>query len=198
MAFILAARSYGLVFPGDSFTNGTGASSYNTRYPTLVANSFSRPRSFVNAGIGGETSSQILTRVQAFSANYKTATQVIWAGRNNYTDTVQVKADIAAMIAAVGHSRFLVLGILPNSGQTAPDLATLTQLNADLATTYGAQFIPTLAPLQAANNGSVQDLADVAAGYTPTSLRSDALHLNDAGYAVIAPLVYALLATYGW
>ncbi len=43
-----------------------------------------------------------------------------------------------------------------------------------------------MAALMAANDGSPTDLADVAARHVPSSLRSDSIHLNDAGYAVVA------------
>jgi hypothetical protein len=58
-----------------------------------------------------------------------------------------------------------------------------------------------LPALQAANDGSANDLADVAAGYTPRSLRYDGGHITDvlnsngfSGIGVVASLMQAKLA----
>jgi hypothetical protein len=51
----------------------------------------------------------------------------------------------------------------------------------------------------AANDGSTQDLIDVGNDVHPTSLRSDAIHLNATGYNnVIAPAVFDKMVSLGY
>lgn len=115
----------------------------------------------------------------------------LWLGRNNFADPTQVKADIAACIAYLSHSRYLVCSVLPSAADTSGQLATIASLNADLTSLYGSAFVDLLTPLQDAGDGSPDDNADIAAGIIPRSLRSDATHLNDAGYAIVAAAMYA-------
>lgn len=124
----------------------------------------------------------------------------IWSGRNDYIAPATVKANIAAMIAFLGHSRFLVASVLNASGEGTGSSAlnTITALNADLAGLYGRRFVDLRAALLVNHNGSSGDLDDIAAGITPRSLRSDNIHLNDAGYAVVAEVMQAATAARGW
>lgn len=78
-------------------------------------------------------------------------------------------------------------------GDTAPQIASIQALNATLASTYGSRYIDVLGWLQAHGDNSANDNADIAAGYTPRSLRFDSLHLNDAGYALVAQKVFSAL-----
>lgn len=120
---------------------------------------------------------------------------IIWAGRNNFTSPVTVKADIAAMVAALGHQRYLVLSVLNGdfaneySGQA--DYATLTTLNADLAAIYGTHFIDVRAYLVSLYDpNNTQDVIDHGHDIPPSSLRFDSIHLNNAGYQAVADKVY--------
>jgi hypothetical protein len=119
---------------------------------------------------------------------------IIWAGRNNYADPTTVKADIAAMVASLGHQNYLVLGILNGdyaneySGQSS--YVTLTTLNSDLSSIYGSHYIDIRAYLVAHyDSGITQDVIDYGRDIVPSSLRSDSLHLNTAGYALVAERV---------
>lgn len=117
----------------------------------------------------------------------------IWAGRNNIRDTDQVLADIAAMVAALGHDRFLVGEIIPSIEDRPAQVAARRAVNQRLAAIYGPRFVPLVAALQQAGDGSARDAADIARGDIPSSLRSDHLHLNAAGYAVVAQQFVAAL-----
>ncbi|SEM54599.1 hypothetical protein SAMN04488103_101436 [Gemmobacter aquatilis] len=118
----------------------------------------------------------------------------IWAGRNNIRDADQVMADIAAMVDALGHDRFLVGEILPSVEDRPGQVAARRAVNARLAAIYGPRFVPLVAALQQAGDGSAQDAADIARGDIPSSLRFDHLHLNAAGYAIVAQQFVATLA----
>jgi len=122
----------------------------------------------------------------------------LWLGRNGAQAGFTVESDIAAAVAHIGHGRFLVGSILPAAGDSAGALTSIAARNARLASTYGRRFIDLLAALQAANNGSPEDLADVAAGLTPRSLRADNIHLNNAGYALVAGAFKSAHLAMGW
>jgi hypothetical protein len=118
------------------------------------------------------------------AVNLRGQVTIFWSGRNNFSNPTQVKADIAAMVAYHQGGNYLVGSVLTASGDGA-GIATILALNADLAAIYGARYVDILGAMQAANDGSANDLADVAAGLTPRSLRQDTLHPNAAGSAVI-------------
>jgi lysophospholipase L1-like esterase len=182
---------------GDSLTAGSGddaGSSYGKRLNTA------RKFNHYNGGVGGETSTQIKTRMLADTQGRNSWVNLFWLGRNNATSPATVKADIAACVANLyaGNDRYLVLGVLTSTADTAQQIADIGTLNADLAEMYGSRYLDVLAYLQSKGDGSANDIADVAAGYTPRSLRVDALHLNPAGYQHVADCVAAKLATLGY
>lgn len=193
---------YELVMWGDSLTAGTGATGLETRWTTLLARSYHPDRHFVNFGIGGETSTQIATRMLADTA-YKAATTIIWAGRNNYTDPTTVKADIAAMVASLTTTRFLVLSVLNGnyaseySGQSGYN--TIVQLNTDLAAVYGTSFLDIRTPLVASYDaGTPQDVTDFGRDIPPSTKRFDEIHQDDDGHAFTFGLVKPVLLARGW
>lgn len=123
----------------------------------------------------------------------------LWLGRNGaQAGGFTVEGDIAAAVASLGHSRYLVGSILTSTGDNSGSVAAILARNATLASLYGQRFVDVFAALANANDGSPTDLANVAAGHTPASLRSDAIHLNDAGYAVVAAAFKAANDAMGW
>lgn len=139
-----------------------------------------------NAGVGGETTTQVKTR---FLANRLNWTQLIWMGRNNPSPINVVLSDYAACIAALGHQRFLVTSILPNRTETTGTgpRSTIDSLNAQLAAAYPANFV-NLIPVICTDPG---DVVPVAFKSVPGSDGDP--HLNDAGYAAIYPTFLAAL-----
>lgn len=199
---------------GDSLTAGTGATSGLT-FPYQLG--LLTGLSVDNQGVGGENSTQIKNRMLAATAKHNNFT-VIWAGRNNFTAPATVKADIAAMVAALAAAgntdRYVVLSILngnyspsttvtgdPLNGPTAgaewsgqANYLTLATLNSDLATTYGARFIDVRAFLVSRSfAGVAQDALDRSRDVPPSTLRSDQIHLNNAGYSAVADIVFAAI-----
>lgn len=144
-------------------------------------------------GVGGETSTQIRTRMVADLSKSGTYT-IIWAGRNNFTSPTTVKADIAAMVASLTTTKYVVLSVLNGDFASeysgAADYTTLTTLNNDLATIYAGHYVDVRAGLVAGFNAGIpQDVIDHGRDIPPSSLRSDTLHLNTAGYTLVANLV---------
>ncbi len=124
--------------------------------------------------------------------------QWIWVGRNNAESSGVVMADIAAMANRAAGGRYLVGSILPAASDT-PELAQhILGLNTSLATVYGDRFVDLHAVLQSSADGTPGDQQDVAAGLVPRSLRTDAIHLNDAGYAVVAAAWANATIAKGW
>ena len=149
----------------------------------------------MNCGVGGQTSTQILGRfVVAPPEQITTNAMVIWAGRNNYSDPVTVKADIASMVAQAP-ANYLVLSILNGSQETLGNTGYnfITALNADLAALYGSHYYDLRSYLVMQHDQSAQDLTDFANDTVPTSLRSDAIHLNATGYTLAAAQIKAKL-----
>jgi hypothetical protein len=117
----------------------------------------------------------------------------LWLGRNGAQSGHTVMGDIAAAVASLGHGRYLVGSVL-----TPTDPDNPASLNAELGATYGPRFVNVLQDLIDANDGSPEDLEDVEGGFVPASLRSDATHLNDAGYANVAASFHAAHVAMGW
>jgi hypothetical protein len=126
----------------------------------------------------------------SLAINSKQMTQWLWVG-TNFTSRASTLADAAAMIAFLGHSRYLIVGPLTKTTDSPSVVAEKVQTNTDLAALYGSKFRNMLSILQASNDGSANDLADVAAGYTPRSLRVDEVHLTTtANNTIVAPTMY--------
>lgn len=137
---------------------------------------------------------------------------VIWAGRNNLTET-RVITDIAAMVASLkGAADYIVLGITNSRGGTEDTGSTnhtaMLARNATLASTYGTRFIniydwlrdtSASGPYVALGLSSAGDAADIAAGRIgATWLSGDNLHFNDNGYDAIALTVANKVTALGW
>jgi hypothetical protein len=129
---------------------------------------------------------------------------IIWAGRNNYVAPETVKADVAAMVAALGHQNYLVLSVLNGDfggyeSAGGDGYRFITGLNRDLANTYGPRFLDVRSALIAAFNPAMpQDLVDRTRDVVPSSLRADSIHLAPAGYNFVATTVAAALAKNGF
>lgn len=175
---------------GDSLTAGTGGTPYPTTLSTLRSGAL-----VYNGGIGGEISTQIKDRMIAAPERYSTYA-LIWAGHNNADAPTTVKADIATMVGALTSPKYLVLGLLTSSVSIKGSAAynTITTMNNELAVTYAGHYLDIRAALIAAYDpNNAQDVIDHANDVTPSSLRSDALHLNTAGYTLVANQVNAYI-----
>lgn len=190
-----------------SIDTATNQNAYNATHASFWGDSFTGNGTYVsffekltgikayNGGIGGETSIQIKARFDAAPIKHTQPT-VIWAGRNNIGDTTQIKNDINAMVAALGHNRYLVVSILPSAndvGGSAGNLVNIAAVNTYLSNVYGTRYINAYTFLRANGDGSVNDNADIAAGFIPRSLRfaGDGLHINEKGDSLVAALMYA-------
>ena len=153
-----------------------------------------------NAGVGSTTSSEISAALLAYPD--KARSFVIWAGHNNFRQPDQVLADVAAMVAAVGHERYVVVGMVyadrPDEYVGGVDRATKAGINATLSAAYRGRYVDAPGLLAARNSGDAQDRQDVANGVTPTSLRApgDGIHINRLGAQIVAAEVADIVR--GW
>lgn len=212
-AFWTALRAYLVVVSrpifcfGDSLTWGQVGAGVQATNPWPLRLQTALRRMSYNGGIAGEISTQIGTR-QALDDYGIATTTIIEAGRNNFTDPTTVKADVAAMVARCTSGKYIIVGVLPFTGDgdlTTANSITRVQLNADLAALYGNHFLDWLPSLQAANDGSANDLSDIANGWTPRSLRYDSGHPHEtvngagaSGIGVLATITQAKLAALGF
>ncbi len=118
--------------------------------------------------------------------------------RNGAQAGHSVAGDIVAAVASLGHDRYLIGAILTSAADDPAAIAAIQSLNGVLAATYGSRFVDLYDVLQDADDGSAEDLADIAAGFVPRSLRSDAIHLNDEGYAIVAETLVEATLALGW
>lgn len=193
VSVVVSSQADVVVAWGDSMTYGTGADHPHKGQKTW-------PRWFtefsginvIKKGVGGQSSKQIRDRMLAEPALHKEFT-VIWAGRNNYRGPEWVKTHIAEMVAALDHNNYLVVGITnsveePSGGDRIKIIDTL---NADLKAIYGIRFVDVRPLLVAAYDKTIpEDVADHENDVVPASLRSDKLHLNTAGYKIVAEAIY--------
>jgi lysophospholipase L1-like esterase len=189
------------VYWGDSLTSGYG-SGFGHDFPSLIT--FLYHRRSINLGKPGETSGQIRDRFLARAKPSGPEAVVIWAGRNNAYQPEEVERDIASMVSSLNpSSRYLVLGIVnadvENERQGGVSYARITELNTRLAKVYGPRYVPVReALLAAANRRFAEDVRCFDEDIVPASLRSDSLHLNDVGQAVVAESVQAAMVANRW
>jgi lysophospholipase L1-like esterase len=149
------------------------------------------------------------TFAPAYATALRFAREVIWAGRNDYADLSPVAGNIAAMVAYNRSGKSLVLSVLNDSAAETigtPVYNNIIALNAQLSTIYGSSYLDIRAYLIAhglADAGitpTTQDTTDIANDCVPISLRAagDTLHLNTAGYTVVAQQVAAKMTALGW
>lgn len=119
------------------------------------------------------------------------------------SSTSTILADIARVQAACTSGRVWFEEILPTSDGTedtgTSGRATLDATNAAILAALGNRFIPRLSYLQSQNDGSANDLADVAAGRVPRSLHvaGDNFHMSRPGNFASSRRVINHIETYG-
>lgn len=128
------------------------------------------------------------------SKERNTDIQVIFIGTNggwNSNNDTLIK-QIACMVEnqGMGIKKYLVVGLTTGTTSTRNDLES------KMINTFGRHFVNARAYLsaQAIYDEGVtpteQDTTDMSEGKVPTSLRSDATHLNDKGYDALANIIY--------
>jgi lysophospholipase L1-like esterase len=123
---------------------------------------------------------------------------IIWIGQNGPA-WPRALQDAKAMIQNLTalEKRFIVIS--KPTGTTSTNAEDVTWFSE-----FGPRFIPARQYLvefglqDAGIAPTEQDLIDIAAGTVPTSLRSDSVHWNAAGYTILGNLVFNRLNELGW
>ncbi|MCE7039016.1 SGNH/GDSL hydrolase family protein [Dyadobacter sp. CY312] len=138
----------------------------------------------------------------------KSATQILWYGRNNIGSGNAETDIIAALESSVAYinapARYIVVGVLISSveGKGTANFAQVASINEKLAAKYGKAFVEMTPPTESemAEIGYVpteNDIKDLANLNFPRGMRSDVnsddIHLNDKGYKIVANRVIAKL-----
>lgn len=135
---------------------------------------------------------------------------IVEASRNNPVSQPShvVIGHLQALInryARAQRPRVLIMGEPMATTDSAADKAARQARNAALRAAFPASYIDAFewlltdaAATAAGVTLTTQDRADIAAGVTPASLRSDTLHLNTAGATAVARYLYDAMTAKGW
>jgi lysophospholipase L1-like esterase len=189
------AGSSGIALWGDSMIPGI-ASAFGYLWEP--------PRQVFDGGISGQTSPEIAARATADTGHRDWVT-IFWMGHNNDTDPGRIKADIAASVAhlAPGNNRFIVLSVLNKADGSedrgSPRYNTVMQLNADLAATYGDNFLDIRSFMVAqSDRGNPAQAQEIDKDLPSSSLRFDGIHLTGSGDEVVGRRLIEFIRAKGW
>lgn len=181
----LAAPAEGanrVVFMGDSITEGW----------KLDASFPGKP--YINRGISGQTSPQMLVRYRQDVIDLKPKVVIILAGTNDVAGNTgpmtpeETESNLASMadLASANRIRVVLCSVLPafdfpwNPGQTpAPKIAALNEWIKAYAAHKGYVYVDYYSAMKDGRGG------------LPAALSKDGVHPLPAGYAVMAPLAEA-------
>lgn len=177
-----------VAFMGDSITEG---------WHFTGANGWFNGKPYINRGIGGQTTPQMLVRFRQDVIALQPKVVVILAGTNDIAGNTgsmtieQTEGNLASMaeLAAANHIRVVLCSLLPAYDYWwKPGMepaAKIVKLNAWIKS-YAAQKGIPFVDFHTAMKDSRDGL--------PVSLSKDGVHPEPAGYAVMTPLVEAGIA----
>ena len=178
-----------VVFFGDSITEAWPLARYFPGKP------------YVNRGIGGQTTSQLLVRFRQDVVNLRPAVVVILAGTNDIAgnagpmslDDIQANYATLAELARVHGIRVVLSSVIPVHNYTPASAQTFPLRPPDKI----AALNKWLAGTCAANGHTYLDYASAMAdehGLLKRELAADGLHPTPAGFAIMAPLAEQAIA----
>ena len=180
----LPANSTVLIL-GDSLTQGVGASSAQTNYPALLKQQ--TQWHIINGGVSGNTSAQALARLPKLLQHHQPKLVIISIGGNDFLQRLpnsDTQANIAQSIALSQQSGAQVLLV------AVPELTLAAAVGHPNDHAMYAQL---------AQSHQVHLLEDAWSNVlADDTLRSDAVHANDAGYQVFSKLLVKRLQHIGW
>jgi len=177
-----------VVFMGDSITEGWHFDGPDGSFPG---------KPFINRGISGQTSPQMLVRFRQDVVDLQPNAVVILAGTNDIAGNTgpmtieQTEDNIRDMaeIANSNHIRVVICSVLPafdfpwrRGLEPAPKINALNAWIKSFAAEKGFVYVDFHSAMKDARDG------------LPATLSKDGVHPNPAGYAVMAPLVEAGIA----
>ena len=145
--------------------------------------------------------------------DYDLNTIITGIGRNNLWDVATIKRDTIACFNSQRSVEKRQIILTPtNGGSIIPSVPTNEGIGTvagdavvaieDWAESYftgtGVIVVNMRKLLMPLNNGTPDDLADVAAGTVPRSLRIDSVHYSAAAHAIIANYIASIINSKGW
>jgi hypothetical protein len=193
----LAGTLYADTLNYNFFNVAMWGDSYTQSIPTILSLTLTDKSVYVY-GVGGETSTQIASRMIAASNTHDYIT-IIWAGRNNHDAPTTVEADIANMVAALGsNTNFLILSVL--NGEVADEYIgessynNIIAINDYLEATYPNNYYDIRSYLVSQYDPAApQDVIDFGHDIVPDSLRSNTIHPNTTGYQLVADQIQTFI-----
>ena len=182
-----AANENRVVFIGNSITEG-----WAQYFPTMFAG-----KPYINRGIGGQTTPQMLIRFRQDVIALQPKVVVILAGINDIAgntgpSTLEMIEDNLASMTELAQSngiRVVLSSVLPaidfpwrRGLEPAPKVIALNKWLKDYAARRGAVYLDYHSAMSDANGGMREGLA------------SDGVHPTEAGYRIMAPLAEQAIA----
>jgi acyl-CoA thioesterase-1 len=177
-----------VVFMGDSITEGWHFEGQDGSFPG---------KPYINRGISGQTSPQMLVRFRQDVVDLQPKVVVILAGTNDVAGNTgpmtleQTEANISDMaeIATSNHISVVLCSVLPafdfpwkQGLEPAPKINVINAWIKSYAAEMGYVYVDYHSVMKDARDG------------LPVNLSKDGVHPNAAGYAIMAPLVEAGIA----
>jgi lysophospholipase L1-like esterase len=177
-----------VVFMGDSITEG---------WHFTGADGFFNGKPYINRGISGQTSPQMLVRFRQDVIALQPKVVVILAGTNDLAGNTgpmtleQTEDNLASMadLAAANHIKVVLCSVLPSYDfpwkqglEPAPKILQINAWIKAYAEQKGYIYVDYHSAMKDARNG------------LPAALSKDGVHPLPAGYAVMTPLVEAGIA----
>ena len=163
----LSSRGENIVCFGDSLTEGVGAGS-GEDYPSVLARALAQP--VINAGRRGDTSADGLARLDREALERNPRLVVVLFGGNDFLRKIplsETKKNLAAIVQRI-HERGAMAAVAGlRLGLFADEYGPIFR---EIAEQNGALYIPEVL------KGILND----------SSLKSDAIHPNGAGYRLMA------------
>ncbi len=128
---------------------------------------------------------------------------VIWAGRNDGGLPNGLADNLAGMVSKITSGQYIVMSVINayNESIGTASYNNTVMENASMAQAYGSHYLDIRSALvDAYDPSSAQDVIDHANDVIPQSLHAvgDAIHLNEAGYAIVAKVVAEKITALGW
>jgi acyl-CoA thioesterase-1 len=183
-----AANETRVVFLGDSITEGWGMKATEK---TPQRGEFFPGKPYLNRGISGQTSPQMLVRFHQDVVSLKPKVVVILAGTNDLAQNTgpesqeEIGANIANMVelARAAGIKVVLCSVLPSSEfwwhkglQPAPKIRALNEWIKDYAAKNNVVYVDYYSPMVNADGGLKTE-------YSP-----DGVHPNAAGYGLMGPI----------
>jgi acyl-CoA thioesterase I len=180
-----------VIFMGDSITEGWGMKATAT---SPARGEFFPGKPYVNRGISGQTSPQMLLRFRQDVLDLKPAVVVILAGTNDVAENTgkmtaeETLGNLVSMVelARAAKIRPVLCSVLPASDfrwhtglQPAPKIQAINALLKAYATKNNVVYVDYYSAMVNSEGGLKSELSP------------DGVHPNAAGYAIMAPLAEA-------